>query len=495
MKNKIIYTAVLCAFTTVGLAQSDVDALRYSNTPALGTTARSIGLVGAVGALGADPSVVQSNPAGLAQYKTNIFDFSLGTNTQKNQSSYLNALKKNSSTFNPEFSGINLIFTERKIKRGNPTTTGWVNVNFQLGYNRSASFNRNMSFKGVSNNSYTDYVASFVKGLDYSALESNQEQQDQGYYYFENMFWYTYLIDSSSNKNYVPTYDKALGGIGQRGQIASQGGMNEFNIAYAANYEHKLYLGVAINLSNVNYSEKNTFYETDNPLTGNNWNSFEFSRNLQTSGYGVGGRLGIIFRPNAHLRVGGTLHTPTKLMLKDNYSDALSVQYDDGGSEDLKTIEKKFSYSVVTPTKYGLQAAYLFDKKGFISAEIESIDYSLMNLSSDATLFEDVNDNIATKYSNTTNLKVGAEYVLNSFRLRTGFATIGNPLASGSEYSRRIVSGGFGIQEKQWALDVGMSKDIVSDVYVPYTIPGITSQGVSNSLLGTRLMVTVTNKF
>jgi hypothetical protein len=118
-----------------------------------------------------------------------------------------------------------------------------------------------------------------------------------------------------------------------------------------------------------------------------------------------------------------------------------------------------------------------------------------MNLSSDATLFEDVNDNIATKYSNTTNLKVGAEYVLNSFRLRTGFATIGNPLASGSEYSRRIVSGGFGIQEKRWALDVGMSKDIVSDVYVPYTIPGITSQGVSNSLLGTRLMVTVTNKF
>ena len=119
MKNKIIYTAVLCAFTTVGLAQSDVDALRYSNTPALGTTARSIGLVGAVGALGADPSVVQSNPAGLAQYKTNIFDFSLGTNTQKNQSSYLNALKKNSSTFNPELSAINLIFTERKIKRGN----------------------------------------------------------------------------------------------------------------------------------------------------------------------------------------------------------------------------------------------------------------------------------------------------------------------------------------------------------------------------------------
>jgi len=309
------------------------------------------------------------------------------------------------------------------------------------------------------------------------------------------MFWYTYLIDSSSNKNYVPTYDKALGGIGQRGQIISQGGMNEFNVAYAANYEHKLYLGVAINLSNVNYSEKNTFSETDNPLTGNNWNSFEFSRNLQTSGYGVGGRLGIIFRPNTNLRFGGTLHTPTKLMLTDNYSDALSVQYDDGGSEDLKTIEKKFSYSVVTPTKYGLQAAYLFGKKGFISAEIESIDYSLMNLSSDATLFEDVNDNIATKYSNTTNLKIGAEYVLNSFRLRTGFATIGNPLASGSEYSRRIISGGFGIQEKQWALDVGMSKDIVSDVYVPYTIPGITPQGVSNSLLGTRLMVTVTNKF
>lgn len=495
MKKIVIYAAIVSIFVTQSYAQSDVDALRYSLTPALGSTARAMGLGGAVGALGADASTVQTNPAGLAQFKTSIFDFSIGTNALKNQSTYIDGLKKNSNTFNPEFSTVNLIFTDRKVKRGNPATTGWVNTNFQLGYNRSASFNRNMSYKGINGTSYTDYVADYVRGLDAGALDANQEQLDKGFYYFENMFWYAFLIDTAANGSYTATYDQALGGIGQSGQIVTKGGMNEFNLAFAANYEHKLYLGAALNVSGVNYTEQNTFSETDNTLTRDNWESFDFTRNLQTTGYGIGGRLGVIFRPNDQLRIGGSLHTPTKLMLTDNYSDALSVQYDDGSAENLNTIDKEFSYSVVTPAKYGLQGAYLFGKKGLITAELEAIDYSTMNLTSDATLFEDVNDNIANKYQNTLNLKVGAEYVMNNFRLRGGFASVGNPLAAGAEYSRKIISGGFGIQEQRWALDLGLAKDILSDVYVPYSIPGVTPQGVSNAVTGTRLMITITSKF
>lgn len=496
MKKVTIVIAILGLLITKVDAQSDVDALRFSQTPVLGTTARSLGLGGAIGALGADQSAVLSNPAGLAQYKSNAFNISLGTNSVKNQASYLDGNARTSNLFSPDFTGVNLVFTDRKTRGGSPVKTGWVNTNFQLGYNKIASFDRNVSYVGSNaQNSFTDYVANYVQGTNAADLNANDEQLARGFYYFDNMFWYSYLIDSSSNRNYFANYDPANGAISQSGKVISRGGMGEYNIAFAANYEHKVYFGGGFNITQVNYTETNTFSEIDNSLTIGNWNTFDFKRNLETKGYGVNGRLGVIFRPNNNIRIGGTVHTPTKLVLTDNYSDELFVRQDNGEVDDLSTIDKEYKYNITTPAKYGLQAAYIFAKKGLVSAEIESIDYSTMNISSSDDLFENSNDNIANKYTNTINLKVGGEYVINSFRLRGGFASIGNPLAEGSEYSRKIISGGFGMQEQNWAFDFGMSRDMTNDIYVPYTVSGQASNGVSNTLTNTRLMITLTTKF
>ncbi|MDB4107385.1 outer membrane protein transport protein [Bacteroidia bacterium] len=498
MKNSLILLAIF-GMIIIGKveAQSEVDALRFSLTPSLGTTARALGLGGAIGALGADQSAVLSNPAGLAQYKNNSFNISVGTVKGRNQATYLDGANKTANSYVPELPSINVVWTKRKMVRGNPSKTGWVNTNFQVGYNRLADFNRNTSYKGAnSKNSYTDYVADYVQGLDVSALDANDEQLEQGFYYYDNMFWYAYLIDSLSNGNYYANYDAAApGGISQNGQIIKKGGMGEYNTAFAANYEHKVYFGASLNVNRVNYSEKNTFSETDNALTTGNWNSFDFTRNLETKGYGFSGRLGVIFRPNSNFRIGATIQTPTKLMLNDAYSDELYVLEDDGLVTDVRTIDKEFIYTVTTPGKYGLQGAYIFGKRGLISAEIESVDYSAMNLSSSDNLFDDTNDEIVDKYQNATNIKIGGEYVLNSFRLRAGFASVGNPLANEGDYSRNILSGGFGIQEKNWAFDFGMARDFTSDVYVPYTITGVESVGVENTLSSTKLMITITNKF
>ncbi|MGB1039189.1 MAG: hypothetical protein ACPGYY_11135, partial [Bacteroidia bacterium] len=73
--------------------------------------------------------------------------------------------------------------------------------------------------------------------------------------------------------------------------------------------------------------------------------------------------------------------------------------------------------------------------------------------------------------------------------------SIGNPMAEASDYSRNIISAGFGIQEKNWAFDFGVSKDLTDDVYVPYQAPGIQVPGVSSGVNSTRLMLTLTNKF
>ncbi len=495
MKKALIITlliGVLCP----AWAQSDADVLRYSLMNPLGSSARSIGLGGAMGSVGADPSVVLNNPASLAQYKSNAFNISLGMNNVKNSSDYLNGNSVKSNRYSAEIPSINLVFTERKMRRDGPATTGWVNYNFGIGWNKTADFNRRISYSGTNTqNSMLNYVADYVQGLPSSQLDANDEQLNQGFYYFENMFWYAYLIDTISDQNYTATIDPNMANFNQSGAITTSGGMNELNFSFAANYEHKLYFGFGVNVHSVDYRESNRYTEFDNPLTLGTWNSYDFSRNLETDGLGYSGRLGLVFRPSNQLRLGMSLHSPTVLNLTDYYSDELYVVYDDGSTEDLRTIDKEYSYTVVTPLKYALQASYFFGKRGFVSAEIENVDYSSMNIYADDYDFEAQNETIAGKYTTATNLKLGAEYAINEFRLRAGFSQLGNPFEDNSDFSRRFASLGFGLQERTWGFDLGIVKELQNDVYVPYAIPGTVPNAVNSEMNNTRIVLTLATKF
>ena len=70
MKNSILF--ILITFSLNIHAQTISDALRYSNLE-VGSTARTVGVGGGIGALGADYSVLSTNPAGLAAFRTNEF--------------------------------------------------------------------------------------------------------------------------------------------------------------------------------------------------------------------------------------------------------------------------------------------------------------------------------------------------------------------------------------------------------------------------------------
>lgn len=72
---KRIFLISLISLATVSLfAQDEWDALRYSRVYYNGT-ARFTGLAGAFGAVGADPSVLATNPAGIGMYKS--FEFTM----------------------------------------------------------------------------------------------------------------------------------------------------------------------------------------------------------------------------------------------------------------------------------------------------------------------------------------------------------------------------------------------------------------------------------
>ncbi|MBR9861788.1 hypothetical protein GYB22_13800 [bacterium] len=496
MKKIAVIILLIGSLVLESQAQSDVDALRYSMTNPLGSTSRSMGMGGAIGVLGADPASQLINPAGLAQYRSGVFSIGIDMLLESVEADYRNSGPLNSNYGKVTIPNVNLVFSNVKSYRGVPATSGWVNYSFGIGLNRTADFTQTMSFNGQNTqNSMLDYVASYVQGLSASALDANDEQLDNGFYYFENMFWYGYLIDTINNGNYYGYYDGMNPNQFQSGYIKKTGGMNEFNMTFAANYEHKVFFGFGVNIHSVNYTELNRFSETDNPATTGNWNTYDFTRNLNTSGYGFSGRLGLIVKPNDNVRVGASLTTPTFLNLEDNYYDELYVTYDNGEFEDMRTIDKEFSYTITTPVRYGLQGAYIFGKSGLISAEIEQVNYSTMGISSDNYGFENENQKIANKYNSATNIKIGGEMAFDAFRLRAGYAKMGNPFAVNTRFAQQFITTGFGIQDESMAIDLAVIKQIGEGQYIPYEINNISSGAVSTNTNGTRIALTFSYKF
>ncbi|MCB9245273.1 MAG: hypothetical protein H6606_02485 [Flavobacteriales bacterium] len=495
--RRILYTGLLLAgIWSASNAQSDVDALRYSQSQP-GATARSLGVVGAFGALGADLSSAAINPAGIGIYRNNQVIFSGAMLNTSANSTYLNSGFKDNE-FNLNIPSLGLVFTNQHFNGRKPATEGWIFTNVSLGMTRSNSFTGVINYAGSnSSTSMLDYFASRANGLSKSQLGGKDSEFDNGFDDIETMAWEAYLIDSVGDRMYAAAIDPNARTIHQKQVISTSGAMNEYHITLAANYSNKLFLGGGLNITSVRYNETDRFRETDDIDNGAIWDTWILQRELRTRGVGVSGRLGMIIKPVKWLRTGLALQTPTIFNLDDTYWDELASDLDDGNGYRFESKEGTFDYKVVTPMKTTLSAAAILAKKGFVSADVEMADYSTMRLRPTIDAFEVANDVIRTKYGKAVNIRVGGEYVYDMYRFRLGYAHYGSPLenAEGANLKDNFITGGVGIRDKNWALDLALVHQRGERVVQPYVLNGISVDAATAQLRNNRLVVTLSSNF
>jgi len=495
MKNLIITFSIIGGVCLSAKAQNDVDALRYSFIKS-GYTAKSLSLGGAVGSLGADIASGGINPASLAQYKSGEASLTIGLNNILNSSVYLENTKEE-NLFKANIPSFGLVFTHRKLEKGVPAKEGWVNINFGMSMGRVADFNRILSYGGVNNkNSLLDYFAERSNGITPGSLQATNDELDYGLKSDETMAWESYLIDHAGNNQYVASIDQLNKNITQKGVITSSGGMNEFNFNLAANYSNQLYLGGGLKVTAVNFNETNKFTEINDPKSALGWNNYSYEHKLSTSGTGLSGILGLVYRANDNFRVGLSYNTPTNFKLDDEYSSKLSASFDTGAFYDFKSVRGYYTYEIQTPSKTTLSATYLFGKKGFLSADFDAINYGTMRLRPSIDAFEVANDVIRSKYNNAYNLRFGGEWVQDVFRFRGGFASYGSPFKDkSSKMTNQTISGGIGIKDKNWGLDIGVVRSLTKDVYQPYVLNKSAVPVSENNWRNTQVVVSLTGTF
>ena len=493
--NIIGIIVIFTLLTNLSKAQTDVDALRYSRLQSIGS-GRTMAVGGAFGALGGDFTVLSTNPAGIATYRHSEISVTPGFVLNQTTSDFAdNSYAISAADFN--LSNIGVILSNVSTSRG----AKWKTSNFAVGTNRLANFDQQFTFEGTTQGSITGRYLELAEGLTPGQLGSFEE----------GLAYDTYLIDNvqgGSDTDYFTDAD-STDFVFKEQDFESSGYLNELVISYGGNYMHKLYIGATLGIPFIRYSEERTYQEEDLDNSIDFFNNMSFNERLLTTGAGINLKVGMIYRVSQQIRLGAAVHTPTLMSLTDNYSTSMgsSITFAQGENPEVfseSSPDGFFEYRLTTPWRVIGSAALLIGKKGFITAEVESLNYGGSDFSSNNASAEDqnylneVNGNILLKYGQAVNFKLGGELVLGKLRLRGGYAIYGSPFEAGvslEDASMRNISVGTGFHSKAFFADLAFVQSQRTEEYVPYTTDAHNVTAVTNTSSFTQIVFTFGFKF
>jgi hypothetical protein len=492
IKDMQNFKIIIASLIGIGLfsqtkAQNADDAFRYSLTGITGT-ARYSSMGGAFGALGGDASVASFNPAGLAIYKRSELTITPSFYYQNMRSNFKNQaaddVKYNFNIGNFAYIG--------SINHGNNTEEGWINSTFGISYNRTNNFHSNISIEGKNGQS------SLLDVWYNQAIANGGQNPSQLDAFGAGLAWQTYLLDTipSDTINNTPWYyysqiNTPNDGITQRKRIMTSGGMGETAISYAGNYSNKIYIGATIGFPHINYSYNSTHEEeTAKGDSASILKSFNYIENVRTRGNGFNFKIGLIYRINDYVRIGGALHTPSFYTMRDTWSSSVNAYYKDGTTFNVNSPNGSFDYTLNTPMRAIGSIAFIIAKKGIISADYEFVDYSSMRLSSTSYKYFNENGDIQKSYTGAGILRLGGELRADPFTIRAGYANWANAYQNNiNNSSRNDFSIGLGIREKEYYFDFAYVLSTTSSMYYMYDPALISATKLTSS--SNHIMVTV----
>ncbi len=464
---------VICVFiSSFIVAQTEADALRYSMTQ-YGSTARSLSMGGAMGALGGDFSTLATNPAGIGVYKKSEFTLSPGLFSKTTKSNYLEQ-SETDTKYNFNFGNAGAVFS---YDRGSTKLVR--NWNFGIGYNRVMNYHDRSLFQaGNTRNSMLDYFASQANGTTPSNLGSS-------FPFESNLAYQTYLIDTNTflfgdSSTYATVIPNA--GALQRRSVTSKGAAGEVDFSLGGNIDEHLFFGFTLGLTSLRYVEEVTYEEIDDkdtiqdPNSGLDFKSFKLNQDLTTEGAGVNFKFGLIWKPIYWFRIGAAVHTPTYYYtMNDNYSSFMRANFANGSTYTYSSPIGEFEYKLTTPFKAIGSIAFVLAEHGLITGEYEMIDYSDARLNSVSYKFFDENQAIKDKFSIAHNFKIGTEWRYLNYTIRGGFAQYGSPFKTKLndvqyDMNRQVISGGLGFRTEDYFVDLGYAHTQSGSFFRPYSL-------------------------
>lgn len=501
MKTKKIILCILCisaSYMSMLHAQTAVETLRYSELLPSGT-ARSVGVAGAMSSLGGDMGSLSVNPAGLGVYRKSEFNLTPAVQITSVGSSLNGAATMDESNATFGIENIGLVFykgyNNSKLKA----------FNFGATINRVANFNRQTVYSGQTAGSVINAFQASAQGFINEELEgfTSGLAADAGA---------IFNLDGAYTDEWFSDFDTFEDlGIERSETITTTGGVSDLALSLGFNISHKLYLGFSGNFPIVRFEETRSYVEDDStddviPFFRN----LSYNQSITTTGIGLGFKAGFIYRITNEIRLGGSVHSPIRYTLSDNFTADLEYFFIDENDPSSPLIDGQglspdgsFGYRLRTPWRFNGGLSVVLKKFGFISLDVESFNYSDLeydfvtnnNNSEDNRIIQaEVNSDIRRQFSNALNIKIGAEYLIKKFRLRAGYGLFGNPFNDSSS-PRNVISFGAGVRGDKAYLDLAYRATVATENYSPYVSPNQFEQLVSSDINTNNIILTFGYRF
>ena len=467
-------------------AQNEDNAISYSYDRPTGT-ARSIGLGGAMGALGGDYSAIGINPAGIAIYRSSEFGFTPSIMFNETESNYYGTSTSDDKISVP-INHISYVATNRSMRE---IDNGIVSTHFGIGYNRTNSYNRKSFIQGEG------IKSSLLDMFVYNAGSQTTQELDD---FYLGQAFDAYLIDKIApenlpegaayqylhayeylDENLNPQFGPVENGVNQKKIIDESGYSGQFDLTFGANISNKFHLGASLGIASLVNKKISSHYEQAIPSEDpeSQYQDYIYYRDLddrevlddfyfdeyeKTNGTGVNLTAGAIFKLLNNIRIGASLQTPTFYSMDMEYDTEAKAYFFDADNYEMTSPLGEMSFNFRTPYKATGSFAYIFGNKGLISVDYEFTDYSAMeyksknNNMSEVSYFNDLNETINNTFRATHNLRFGAELKLSPMlALRGGYAMFENPYKEeflNSEGEHFNITGGFGFRVNNMSIDV-----------------------------------------
>ena len=509
--KKIFFSACLLSlFMAHAHAQETYENTKLIDND-LNGTARYVGMGGAMEALGADISVINSNPGGIGLFRRSSGSVSFGLVSQDGASSFKYGNKTNAS-----FDQAGFVYSLRDGRR--------TFINFGFNYHKSKNFDYILNAASGLNGA-SQHKLSYMKAL---ANENNLDKTSSGWRgkfsytsQLDNLYYNTLMMTSSDGFFYNDASRYEFG-------RAETGYIGEYDFNTSVNVNDRVYLGITIGIHDVHYTGHSLYNEALVNLNNQTAGDITVNDERRITGTGYNASFGIIFRPvdASPFRIGLSVTTPTWYDLKtSNYTYLINNTKADGGGKlqgdyPNYTTGESYEFKLFTPWKFGVSLGHTVGNYLALGASYEYADYSRLdtrvNDGYDVDYWGDVyehssSDEPMNRHTRETlkavsTLKIGAEAkMMPNLAVRAGYNYVspmfkkegykdGNIDSYGSNYSsatdytnweatnRYTVGVGYTLGKMSFDLAYQYAQTNgkfhpFADSYLDYTYPGQDSNG------------------
>ena len=368
------------------LAAQDVYRMESFSATDLNGTARFVGMGGAMSALGADISVMGTNPAGIGLYRRSDFAATASLTAQPHAEKFNDIGRTRAS-----FDQIGFVYA---MDMGDFDGLKFMNIG--VNYQKSRNFKnhidvRNFATGGLSQSEQMKDLAEYVgwQGFDYEPYDNVPPFTNLGR--DTEFFFPKYEVDKDGRPGAFIGYEPSYADHFNYRRV-QWGGAHELDFNVAANINDRLYIGVTAKCFFLNQKSYTDYAEMLINPTGNGLHEYYYLNEEHTEGEGYSGSLGVIFRPSEYspFRVGLAIHMPTYYSIETSSDLYMETPYASENQDYTGKGESVFNqYEMSTPWRFNLSMGSTVSNCFAWGAEYEFYDAGAMTVTYDEGFTKD----------------------------------------------------------------------------------------------------------